>query len=171
MQKLVSVVTKDEIAKGISEVAREISSDYADGEVVLIGVLKGAFIFLSDLARLISIPVFIDFIRVSSYNGGEQSSGKITVTQDIEMDIKDKDVIIVEDILDTGITLSFLVDHLKSFQPKSVKTCALINKTERRETDAQADYWCHLIEKGFLVGYGLDYAERYRDLPEIYCLK
>jgi len=171
MPKLVSVISKDEIAKRISEIAHDISSDHAGGEIVLIGVLKGAFMFLSDLARLISIPVFIDFIRVSSYGDEEQSSGKITITQDIGMDLKDKDVILVEDIIDTGITLSFLVEHIKSFQARSVKTCALINKTERRETDAKADYWCHHVEKGFLVGYGLDYVERYRNLPEIYCVK
>ncbi len=168
MSKLVPAVTKDEIKNSISRIARNISSDYAGRDLVLIGVLKGAFIFLSDLVRLISIPVLIDFITVSSYGDGEKSSGKITVVQDIGIDIKGKDVLVVEDIVDTGKTLSFLLEHLKSFRAGSVKTCALLDKKECRKTGAKADYVCHAVKKCFLVGYGLDYAERYRNLPEIY---
>jgi hypoxanthine phosphoribosyltransferase len=137
----------------------------------MIGVLKGAFVFLSDLMRYLTIPVEVDFIRLSSYGKSDTSSGKIQIVSDIALDLKDKDILIVEDIVDTGLTLTKLGQHLQSFKPRSIKICALIDKLERRETDCKVDYACHTVEGGFLVGYGLDYAEKYRNLPAIYHLK
>ena len=171
MVELIPVLNKDEIEKLVADVAQKISDDYKNSELVLIGVLKGAFVFMSDLIRKITIPLKIDFVAISSYGSNTVSSGKITLTRNIEIDIKNKDVLIIEDIVDTGLTLKYLVDYLKSFDPKSVKICALLDKYERRETEIKVAYPCHKIEKGFVVGYGIDYAEDYRNLPAIYHLK
>lgn len=171
MVDLIPVLNEDEIERLVADVAQKISDDYKNSELVLIGVLKGAFVFMSDLIRKITIPVKIDFVGISSYSSNTVSSGKITLTRDIEIDIKNKDVLIIEDIVDTGLTLKYLIDYLKSFDPKSVKICALLDKYERRETEIKVAYPCHRIEKGFVVGYGIDYAEDYRNLPAIYHLK
>ena len=171
MPELVPVISKKEIDEKIAAVARQISEDYKDKDLVLIGVLKGAFIFLSDLARKLTIPAKIDFIGTSSYGSGTTSSGTIKITKDVGIDIKNKDVLIVEDIIDTGLTLAYLIDYIKSLGPATVKNCALLDKHERRETDIEPDYVCLTIAEGFLVGYGLDYDEDYRNLPAIYHLK
>lgn len=171
MPELIPVLKKSEIDKIVADTARRISADYKNSELVLVGILKGAFIFLSDLARQLSIPVKIDFIRASSYGGETSSSGKIRLTKELETDIRDRDVLLVEDIVDTGLTLTCLIEYLKSFGPKSVKVCAFLDKRERREKEVTVDYICKVVEEGFLVGYGLDYAEDYRSLPEIYHLK
>ncbi|MGE0084595.1 MAG: hypoxanthine phosphoribosyltransferase [Desulfococcaceae bacterium] len=171
MPELIPVLKKKEIDKLVADTARRISADYKDSELVLVGILKGAFIFLSDLARQLSIPVKIDFIRASSYGAGTSSSGKIRLTKELETDIRDRDVLLVEDIVDTGLTLTYLIEYLKSFHPKSVRVCAFLDKRERREKEVAVDYVCRVMEEGFLVGYGLDYAEDYRALPEIYHLK
>jgi hypoxanthine phosphoribosyltransferase len=171
MPDLISVMEKDDIAKRVVAVARRISIDYKDRDLIVIGILKGAFIFLSDLVRNLTIPAKIDFIGVSSYRSGTSSAGTIRLTKEIEIDLKGKDVLIIEDIVDTGLTLTFLIDYIKSFNPGSVKACALIDKHERRETEVEIDYVCQVVSKGFLVGYGLDYAEDYRGLPGIYQLK
>jgi hypoxanthine phosphoribosyltransferase len=171
MPELIPVLRKNDIENMVAQVAQKISSDYQDHELILIGVLKGAVVFLSDLMRHLSISVQVDFIRVSSYGSDTSSSGNIRLTKAIEVDIKNKDVLVVEDIVDTGLTLTYIVDYLKSFNPKTVKVCTLLDKHERRESNITLDYSCHLVEKGFLVGYGLDYNENYRDLPEIYHLK
>jgi hypoxanthine phosphoribosyltransferase len=171
MPNLIPVLTKKEIDKAVSEIARSISSDYKDCDLILICVLKGAFIFLSDLIRQLSIPVKVDFAGLSSYGTQTSTSGSIHLTKDIEIDLKDTDVLIIEDIIDTGLSLTYLVDHIKKSNPKSVKICALIDKRERRKADISIDYVGHIIEKGFLVGYGLDYAEKFRNLPEVYHLK
>lgn len=171
MAELIPVLNEDKIEKLVADVAQKISDDYKDSELVLIGVLKGAFVFMSDLMRRITIPVKIDFVGISSYGSNTVSSGKIRLTREIDIDIKNKDVLIVEDIVDTGLTLKYLIDYLKSFDPKSVKICALLDKHERRKTEINIDYPCHRIEKGFIVGYGIDYAEDYRNLPAIYNLK
>ena len=171
MPEFIPVLKKDEINKLVIDVARKISSDYMDRELVLIGVLKGAFIFLSDLIRNLTIPVKIDFVGISSYGNKTSSSGKIQITKSIEVNIKNKNVLVVEDIIDSGLTSAWLVDYLKSFQPETVNVCTLIDKRERRETQTQIDYTCHVVKEGFLIGYGLDYAEDYRNLPEIYHLK
>jgi hypoxanthine phosphoribosyltransferase len=171
MPEFIPVLKKDDIGKMVVAVARKISSDYKDRELILIGVLKGSFVFLSDLIRNLSIPVKVDFVGVSSYSDKTSSSGKIQLTKSIEIDIKNKNVLVVEDIVDSGLTLAWLIDYLMSFEPKAVNICALIDKRERRETQIQIDYTCHVVQEGFLVGYGLDYAEDYRNLPEIYHLK
>ncbi|OEU71883.1 MAG: hypoxanthine phosphoribosyltransferase [Desulfuromonadales bacterium C00003093] len=171
MPELIPILKKDDIDKIVAGVARRISSDYQGRELVLIGVLKGAFIFLADLARNLTIPVKIDFVGTSSYGSGTSSSGNIYLTKKIEIDVKDKDVLIVEDLVDTGLTLTYLLDYIKSFGPKTVKICALIDKRERRKIKINIDYACHVVGKGFIVGYGIDYAEDYRNLPEIFHLK
>jgi len=171
MPELVPVFTKDQIQKMVAVVARRISHDYKGRTLVLVGVLNGAFMFLADLVRELSIPAQIDFVRVASYGAGTASSGKINLTKDLELDIQNKDVLVIEDIVDTGLTLSCLIDHLKSFGPRSVRVCALLDKRERRDRAVPVDYTCQVVKKGFLVGYGLDYAEDYRSLQEIYHLK
>ena len=171
MPEFIPVLKKDDIGKMVVAVARKISSDYKDRELILIGVLKGSFVFLSDLIRNLSIPVKVDFVGVSSYSDKTSSSGKIQLTKSIEIDIKNKNVLVVEDIVDSGLTLAWLIDYLMSFEPETVNVCALLDKRERRKTQIQIDYTCHVVQEGFLVGYGLDYAEDYRNLPEIYHLK
>lgn len=171
MSEFIPVLTKEEIEAQVRRIAQVISADYKDRELILIGILKGAFIFLSDLIRQLSIPVKVDFMCASSYGGRTASSGQIKLTKDVDIEIENKDVLIVEDIVDTGLTLSYLVDYLKNAGAASVRICALIDKRERRETEVVVDYACHTVDKGFLVGYGLDYAEFYRNLPEVYHLK
>ena len=171
MPELILVLKKSDINNMVAQVARRISSDYQDHELILIGVLKGAFVFLSDLMLNLSIPVQVDFIRVASYGSDTSSSGRINLTKAVEIDVKNKDVLVVEDIVDTGLTLSYIIDYLKSFKPKTVKVCTLLDKRQRRQANVKIDYACHIVTEGFLVGYGLDYDEDYRDLPEIYHLQ
>ncbi len=171
MPELIPVLKKNDINNMVAQVARRISSDYQDHELILIGVLKGAFVFLSDLMRHLSIPVQVDFVRVASYGSDTSSSGRINLTKAIEIDVKNKDILVVEDIVDTGLTLSYIIDYLKSFNPKTVRVCVLLDKRERRQAKVKIDYACHEVTEGFLVGYGLDYNEGYRDLPEIYHLQ
>lgn len=171
MPEFISVITKEEIHKKIVILASKISEDYHGRNLLLIGVLKGAFIFLSDLARALTIPVQIDFVRASSYGDSMVSSGKIELTHDVQIDLKGKHVILVEDIVDSGKTISYLKDYFLSKEPESVKICAFVDKYERRETDLNVDYSCLMTKEGFLVGYGLDYAENYRELQGIYHLK
>jgi hypoxanthine phosphoribosyltransferase len=171
MPELIPVLKKSEINNMVAQVARRISSDYQDHELILIGVLKGAFVFLSDLMLNLSIPVQVDFIRVASYGSDTSSSGRINLTKAVEIDVKNKDVLVVEDIVDTGLTLSYIIDYLKSFKPKTVKVCTLLDKRQRRQANVIIDYACHIVAEGFLVGYGLDYDEDYRNLPEIYHLQ
>ncbi|MDX2498292.1 MAG: hypoxanthine phosphoribosyltransferase [Desulfobacterales bacterium] len=168
MAELIPVLTQNDIETLVAAMARRISSDYQDHDLVLVGVLKGAFVFIADLVRHLSIPVEIDFIRVLSYGSGLSSSRNIQLTKDIETDIENKDVLIIEDIVDTGLTLKYLIDYLKTYHPKTVKACTLIDKHERREVDIEIDYFCHAVTEGFLVGYGLDYDEDYRYLPGVY---
>ena len=171
MQELVPILTEDEIEKTIIRIAQNISVDYKDHDLVLIGVLKGSFIFFSDLVRKLSIPVKIDFIQVSSYGNGTSPSGSIKLKNDVGIEIKGKDIIVIEDIVDTGFTLEYIINHLKNYEPASIKVCTLIDKLERRKTDLEIDYSGHITKEGFLVGYGLDYAENFRNLPGIFHLK
>ncbi|MDA8404163.1 MAG: hypoxanthine phosphoribosyltransferase [Desulfobacteraceae bacterium] len=170
MPELIPILTEKEIDKKVGMVAQKISKDYEHGRLVLIGVLKGAFVFLADLARRISIPVEIDFIRYASYGNNDASSEEVHLCSDIRTDIKGKDVLIVEDIIDSGLTMAALIKHLEAFHPRSIRICAFIDKYERRKIDCQTDYLCHSVKGGFLVGYGLDYAEQYRNLPALYHL-
>ena len=171
MPELIPVLSRDEIERSIIDLASKISDDYQGKDLILIGILKGAFIFMADLLRHLTVSARVDFLGASSYGSGTSSSGKIHLTKSLETDISGSDVLIVEDIVDTGLTLNYLVDYVKTFHPGSVKVCSLINKHENRKEDVTIDYFCHDIEEGFLVGYGLDYDEYYRNLPDIYHLK
>jgi hypoxanthine phosphoribosyltransferase len=162
---------RDAIQKRVRELASQISKDYADRELIIIGVLKGAFIFMADLIREISIPCRIDFTRLASYGDGSDSSGKVVMTKDIETSIKGRDILIVEDILDTGLTLQYLVGWLKERNPDSLKICVLLDKRKRRKVSFEADYVGFTIDDGFVVGYGLDFNEKYRFSPDIYVIK
>ena len=171
MSELIEVLSKEDIASSITQVAETISQDYKDSNLALVCALKGAFIFMADLSRAITVPAQLGFIGISSYGKSSSSSGKATVTKELDLDVTDMDVLVVEDIVDTGLTLGFLMDYLMSKGARSVKVCTLLDKKERRAVEVQVDYACHQIPDGFLVGYGLDYAENYRNLPGIYHLK
>ncbi len=169
MDKLSLVLSKEQILEKTKELAERIEKDFKEEPLVFIGTLKGAFIFLSDLLRYIKNPhIQIDFVRVKSYGMSDTSSENIVLTKDVELPVEGKNVIIVEDIVDTGLTLKFLYEHIKKLNPKTLKICALIDKKERKKVEVPIDYLGFEIEKGFLVGYGLDFAEKYRHLPEIY---
>ena len=166
MEKRV-LIPRREIQIKVRDLARQISSDYAGKEPILVGILNGVVFFFAELVMSLSIPSKIDFIRASSYGSSRASSGTIKLLKDVEIPVKGQDVIVVEDIVDTGLTLNYLVKNLKSREPASVKICALIDKTERREREVAIDYCGFNVQGGFLVGYGLDYAEQYRYLPDI----
>lgn len=170
MAKQELILSQQQIEDRISELGARISADYIDKNLVMIGVLNGSFIFLADLVRKVSVPHQIDFIRVASYGSSSKSSGKISLSKDVELDLSGRDIVLVEDIVDTGSTLHWLVHYFTRNKVRSVRTCALIDKKERREVDVTVDYVGFTLKKGFLVGYGLDYAERYRHLPQIYSL-
>ena len=169
MSELRQVISQEEIENRVRELGAQITRDYQGRPVVFIGVLKGAFIFLADLVRAVNLPdVEIDFVRLASYGKSDTSSGEVKITKDIELTIKGKDVIIVEDIVDTGYTLKYLEEVLRLHEPRSVKVCCLIDKAERRKAEVNIDYCGFKVPKGFLVGYGLDFAEKWRHLPGIY---
>jgi hypoxanthine phosphoribosyltransferase len=156
------------IAARVKDVAKEISRDYPDGNVLLIGILKGAFVFMADLARCLTVPCEIDFARISSYGSGTVSSGKLNILLDAGIPVKGRDVILIDDIVDSGLTLSEYRTYVEQQGPRSVRTAAMIDKTGRREKHVALDYCGFRIEDGFLVGYGLDCDECYRYLDGIY---
>jgi hypoxanthine phosphoribosyltransferase len=159
--------SRDEIAARVRELGRMISEDYTGRPLVLVGILNGAFIFLADLVREISLDLEVDFLRVASYGGSTDSSGTLRFSKDIELDIRGKDVLLVEDIIDTGRTMAALQEMLGARKAASVRSCILIDKRERREKEIAADYVGFVCQEGFLVGYGLDHAEQHRQHPEI----
>ena len=161
------LVSEEELEEIVTNLADKINNDYKDEEVFLIVILKGSVIFAADLMRKLKMPVMIDFMKVSSYGAGTVSENKINVILDLKTDIKDKNVIIIEDIIDSGNTLFHLKNMLSKRNPKSLKLCALLDKPERRETNVIPEYVGAQIPDEFVVGYGLDYAERFRDLPYI----
>ena len=164
----VVLISEEEIQSRVEELAAQISADFDDNdELVLVGVLKGSFIFLADLSRRLTIPRTIEFIAVSSYGSGSRSSGAVRLVMDVRGNIEGKHVLIVEDIVDTGHTLKYLIGMLESHLPASVKTCALVRKAERAEVDVNVDYLGFDIGDEWVVGYGLDYAEQNRTLPYI----
>ena len=164
--------SEEVIAKKTAEIANQISQDYAGSEVTLLAILNGSFMFASDLIKNISIDCRIDFMQVSTYGTSSESSGNFVVKKDISLDIENKDVIIVEDIVDTGFTLHNLLEYLEKFNPRSLKICTLIDKPHRRVNEVKTDYVCFTMsENEFIVGYGLDYAQKYRNLPYIGVLK
>ena len=160
--------TRSEIDLLVRNLAEAISRDYAGRDLLLVGVLKGAFIFLSDLARLLTVPAQIDFVRLASYGQGTRSSGIVEVLKEIETPVAGKDVLIVEDIVDSGRTLLFLKEHLAGSAALSVRVCTLLDKRSRREVPFEPDYAGKIVDDVFIVGYGLDVSEEYRCLPEIY---
>ena len=162
------LISEAEIQRRVQELADEISSDYAGrGELILVGVLKGAFIFLADLSRRLTIPRSIEFMAVSSYENGDQASSAVRLVMDMRKNIEGKHVLVVEDIVDTGRTLGFLGELLAARKPSSVKTCALVRKPDRVEVEAKVDYLGFEIPDRWVVGYGLDYGEQNRTLPYI----
>ncbi len=157
----------ESIARRVRELGAAIARDYQNGSVVLVCVLKGSFIFAADLARAIDIPLRVDFLGVRSYGEGTESSGVVQITQDLSRPIAHEDVILVEDIVDTGLTIAHLMDLFRTRQPRTVKVCSLLHKPARAKVDVKIDYLGFTIEDRFVVGYGLDFAERYRNLPYI----
>jgi hypoxanthine phosphoribosyltransferase len=164
-------LSQETIQAKVGELAQRISTDYAGKDPVMVGILNGVVFFFTDLVIAMSIPSKMDFMRAASYGSGTTSSGRITLTKDVEIPLAGKPVIIVEDIVDTGLTLNHIVALIKERDPESVKICALIDKLERREQEVVVDYCGFQVESGFLVGYGLDHDEQYRYLPDIYVLK
>ncbi|MFZ5584903.1 MAG: hypoxanthine phosphoribosyltransferase [Thermodesulfobacteriota bacterium] len=167
---LVEILTAQAIQARVRELGAQISAEVGD-EPVLLGVLKGAFVFLGDLARAMTVPVQVDFVRLASYGADSYSSGTITMTKPPELNLKGRAVVVVEDIVDTGRTLRWLIDHLTDLGARSVKVCAFIDKPERREVPITIDYVGFHVPQGFLVGYGLDFDERYRQLAGVYEVK
>lgn len=169
--QLVPAISSRELETTVEHLAQRINSDYEGKSLILVGILKGAFIFLSDLARRIEVPVRIDFVRLASYGLETETSGKINITKDMELKVRGEHVLIVEDIVDTGTTLAWYLDHLRESGAASVRICALIDKKERRQIEVPLDYVGISVDEGFLVGYGLDYSENHRNLPAIYEVK
>ncbi len=165
------LVTREQIREKVKEIGKRISEDYAGKDLILIGVLKGSFIFLADLMREITIPVDMDLIAVSSYGSSTSSSGVVRIIKDIDLDITGKHVLIVEDLVDTGLTLKHLTELFQTRNPLSIKTCTALDKPSRRKVHIDIDYKGIVIPDKFVVGYGLDYAGRYRNLPDVCVLK
>ncbi len=166
------ILDEKTIQKKVEEIARQIEKDYEGKEVIFVGVLKGAFIFLADLVRKIEkVDVLIDFVKVSSYGASTETSGVVRLDFDTTMNLEGKHVILVEDILDTGLTLKYLKELLEKKNPRSLKIAVLLDKFERRKVDIEADYVGFRVPDRFLVGYGLDYAEKYRNIPYVMELK
>ena len=163
--------TERQIAVMVERIGKEISRDYQGKNLLLISVLKGSVVFMADLMRTITIPARIDFMAVSSYGSGVKTSGVVRINMDLKIPLEGYDVVVVEDILDSGKTLHYLMELLQGRGPNSIRVCTLFDKPERRETDVQASYVGSQIPDAFIVGYGLDYAEKYRNLPFVGILK
>ncbi|NLJ61507.1 MAG: hypoxanthine phosphoribosyltransferase [Firmicutes bacterium] len=165
------LISEGEIARRVRELGTEITEDYKGGGLVVVGILKGALMFMADLIRHIKIPVIMDFAVVSSYGASTETSGVVRILKDLDQPIEGKHVLIVEDIIDTGLTMHYLVRNFEARKPASVKVCTLLDKPSRREVDIKPDYCGFSIPDKFVVGYGLDYAEYYRNLPQVSILK
>ena len=163
-----AVVAPDDLQQRIAELGKEITADYQDRPPLLVGVLKGAFVFMSDLARAIELPVEFDFMAVSSYGSATRTSGVVRIVKDLDLDLTDRDVLIVEDIVDSGLTLAYLRRNLAARHPRSLEVCALLVKDGLQRVDLDLKYVGFTIPPDFVIGYGLDVAERYRNLPGIY---
>ena len=165
------LLSEEQIRARIQELGQQLTADYREKNPIFVGILKGVVVFFADMIRAIPIDCQIDFMAVSSYGGGTESSGKIQVKKDLSADIEDRHVVILEDILDTGLTLRHTVDYLMTKHPASLKICTLLDKPDRRKAEIQADYIGFTVPNLFVVGYGLDFDERYRNLPYIGVLK
>lgn len=161
---------RHEIDRRVNELAEEIGHDYTGKDMVVVGILKGAFMFFADLIRRLPNQPAIDFARLASYGSDSTGSGSVEIRKDIEISIEGRDVLIIEDIIDTGITVNAFIEQLKKRRPRSLRVCTLLDKRERREVELPVDYAGFIIDGGFVVGYGLDYDEKYRCLPDIYIL-
>ncbi len=162
---------REELQAKVAEMGKQISDDYRGSDLLVVGILKGAFVFMADLIRQIDVPMEIDFMDVSSYGLSTSSSGEVRIVKDLEYSIKDRDVLIVEDIVDTGLTLKYICENLKTRNPRSVKIACLLDKPSRRKAEVYPDYVGYSIPDKFVVGYGLDYAEQYRHYPAVCVLK
>jgi len=161
------IIPREEIANKVAELATQLRKDYRGKNPLLIGILKGSFVFLSDLMRSMNIPVEVDFVRLSSYGAGTENSGKIKLVKDVETPIKGRHVLVVEDIIDRGLTVRFLLDYLSFREPSSLKLCALFDKPSRRKVEVPIDYVGFTVPDEFVVGYGLDLDEKFRYLPDL----
>lgn len=161
------LISEEDVDKKICEIGEQISRDYEGKQIHLICILKGGVFFMCELAKRISVPVSMDFMSVSSYGADTKSSGVVKIVKDLDESLEGKEVLIVEDIIDSGRTLSYLIDVLKKRNPNSIRLCTLLDKPERRVKDVKVDYICFNIPDEFVVGYGLDYAQKYRNLPFI----
>lgn len=161
------LLSEEEIKQRVLELGRQISEDYQGKDVVVVGVLRGAFVFLADLVRAIDMPVAIDFISVSSYGTGTSSTGVVRFLKDLDEEVSGRHVLLVEDIIDSGITLKYLLENMKTRKPLSVRICTLLSKPERRKVEIDVAYNGFIIPDHFVVGYGLDYSEKYRNLPYV----
>ncbi|MCB2190220.1 MAG: hypoxanthine phosphoribosyltransferase [Deltaproteobacteria bacterium] len=162
------VFSPEAIQRRVRELAEQITTDFAGQEPIMLGVLKGCFIFLSDLVRQVDFPLEVDFVRLASYGSSTTSSGRVHLIKAPELPIKGRPVVVVEDIIDTGVTLKWLREYLESMEPSTVRLCVLVDKAERREVEVEVEYVGFKVPDGFLVGYGLDFDEQYRFLPGIY---
>jgi hypoxanthine phosphoribosyltransferase len=165
------LISHGEIAKAIDRLASQINKDYQGKQPLLIGVLKGSFVFMADLIRHLDLPLELDFVRLSSYGAARESSGKVKIIQGLKTPIKGRDVLVIEDIVDTGITTSFLLDYLRKRKPASLKLCALTDKPSRHKVPVSIDYLGFTVPDEFIVGYGIDCDEKFRNLPDIYALE
>lgn len=166
-RRRVVLLSREQIAAGVRRLAAEITRDYRGKEPLLVGVLKGSFMFLADLIRRLDFPLEVDFISLSSYGAGTESSGKVKVLQDLRAEVTDRHVLVVDDIVDTGLTTAFLIDYLKKRKPASIRLCALTDKPSRRKVPLTIDYLGFTVPDKFLVGYGLDWDEKFRNIPDI----
>jgi hypoxanthine phosphoribosyltransferase len=165
------LISRDEIAKAVERLACEINQDYQGKHPLLIGVLKGSFVFMADLIRQLDLPLELDFVKLSSYGSARESSGKVRVVQELETPIEGRDVLVIEDIVDTGITTSFLLEYLRKKGLASLKLCALTDKPPRHKVPVSIDYLGFTLPDRFIVGYGLDCDEKFRNLPDIYAIE
>lgn len=165
------LVSEEDITSKVKELGKQITEDYKDKDLLLIGILKGSVIFMSELAQNIKLPVEMDFMAVSSYGKSSVSTGEVRIIKDLDFSVEDRHLLIIEDIIDTGYTLSYLIDNLKKRGAKSIKVCTFLDKPDRRKADIHVDYLGFIVPDEFIVGYGLDYAERYRNLPYVAALK
>ncbi|MCL6501144.1 MAG: hypoxanthine phosphoribosyltransferase [Pirellulales bacterium] len=165
------LLTEEQIAQKVDELGKRISEDYRGYEILVVGILKGAVVFMADLIRHITVPLAIDFMAVSSYGKASESSGVVKILKDLDQSIEGRHVLLVEDIVDSGLTLKYMLDNLSTRKPASLKICTLLDKPSRRKTDVVPDYNGFAIPDKFVVGYGLDYGEQYRNLREIAVLK
>jgi len=169
--KLHTLFRRDKIEATVKRLAAEIKEDYHGKYPLLVGVLKGSFMFMADLVRLLDFPLEVEFVRLASYGRGRQSSGKIKVVQGLRSEVRGREVLVVEDIVDTGLTTSFLLAHLRRKKPASLKLCTLIDKPSRRQVAVSIDYLGFTVPDKFLVGYGLDWDQKFRNLPDLFILE